>query len=34
VKHTGDGIVATFPSVVAAVQAGITIQREMAGAEV
>ncbi len=34
VKHTGDGIMATFPSAVSAVQAAIAIQREMAGAEV
>jgi class 3 adenylate cyclase/pimeloyl-ACP methyl ester carboxylesterase len=34
VKHTGDGIMAPFPSAVAAVQAGIAIQSEMAGGEV
>ena len=34
VKHTGDGIMAAFPSAVAAVQAGIAIQRELAGGEV
>ncbi len=34
VKHTGDGIMASFRSAVRAVQAGIAIQREMMGAEV
>jgi class 3 adenylate cyclase len=34
VKHTGDGIVASFPSAVSAVQAGFAIQREMASGEV
>ncbi|MEE8336437.1 MAG: adenylate/guanylate cyclase domain-containing protein [Dehalococcoidia bacterium] len=34
VKHTGDGIMAAFPSAVAAVQAGIAIQRALAGGEV
>jgi hypothetical protein len=34
VKHTGDGIMAAFPSAVSAVQAGIAIQRELVGAEV
>ncbi len=33
-KHTGDGIMAAFPSAVAAVQAGLAIQHEMAGGEV
>ncbi len=34
VKHTGDGIMASFPSAVAAVQAGIAIQRELMDGEV
>jgi adenylate cyclase len=34
VKHTGDGIMASFPSAVAAVTAALQIQRELAGAEV
>ncbi len=33
-KHTGDGIVASFPSAVAAVTAALQIQRELAGGEV
>ena len=34
VKHTGDGIMAAFPSAVAAVQAAISIQRELMDGEV
>ena len=34
VKHTGDGIMASFPSAVAAVTAALQIQRDMAGGEV
>jgi class 3 adenylate cyclase len=34
VKHTGDGIMASFPSAVSAVQAALAIQRELAGGEV
>ena len=34
VKHTGDGIMAAFPSAVSAVQAGLQIQRDLAGGEV
>ena len=34
VKHTGDGIMASFPSAVAAVEAALTMQRELAGGEV
>ena len=34
VKHTGDGIMASFPSAVAAVTAALQIQRELAGGEV
>ena len=34
VKHTGDGIFAAFGSAVAAVQAALQIQRDLAGAEV
>jgi class 3 adenylate cyclase len=34
VKHTGDGIMASFPSAVAAVTAAVQIQRELAGGEV
>ena len=34
VKHTGDGIMASFPSAVAAVTAALQMQREMAGGEV
>jgi hypothetical protein len=34
VKHTGDGIMASFPSAVSAVQAGIAIQRELMDGEV
>ena len=34
VKHTGDGIMAAFGSAVAAVEAALQIQRELAGAEV
>ena len=34
VKHTGDGIMASFPSAVAAVTAALQIQRELADGEV
>ena len=34
VKHTGDGIMASFPSAVAAVTAALQIQRGLAGGEV
>jgi class 3 adenylate cyclase len=34
VKHTGDGIMASFPSAVAAVTAALQMQRELAGGEV
>jgi class 3 adenylate cyclase/pimeloyl-ACP methyl ester carboxylesterase len=34
VKHTGDGIMASFTSAVAAVTAALAIQRELAGGEV
>ena len=34
VKHTGDGIMASFPSAVSAVEASLAIQRDMAGGEV
>ncbi len=34
VKHTGDGIMASFPSAVSAVQAGLAIQSELEGGEV
>ncbi|MEE8337362.1 MAG: adenylate/guanylate cyclase domain-containing protein [Dehalococcoidia bacterium] len=34
VKHTGDGIMAAFPSAVAAVTAALQMQRDLAGAEV
>ncbi len=34
VKHTGDGIMASFPSAVAAVTAALQIQRDLAGGEV
>jgi class 3 adenylate cyclase len=34
VKHTGDGIMASFPSAVAAVTAGLAMQRDLVGAEV
>ena len=34
VRHTGDGIMASFPSAVSAVQAALTIQSNLAGAEV
>ncbi len=34
VKHTGDGIMAAFPSAVAAVQAALAMQRELTGGEV
>ena len=34
VKHTGDGIMASFPSAVAAVEAALAMQRDLAGAEV
>ena len=34
VKHTGDGIMASVPSAVAAVTAALQIQRELAGGEV
>ena len=34
VKHTGDGIMASFPSAVSAVQAALAMQRDLAGAEV
>jgi class 3 adenylate cyclase len=34
VKHTGDGIMASFPSAVAAVTAALQMQRDLAGGEV
>ena len=34
VKHTGDGIMASFPSAVSAVSAALQIQRDLAGGEV
>ena len=34
VKHTGDGIMASFPSAVSAVAASLQIQRDLAGGEV
>lgn len=34
VKHTGDGIMAAFPSAVGAVQSALQIQRDLAGGEV
>ncbi len=34
VKHTGDGIMAAFPSAVRAVEAALQIQRDLAGGEV
>ncbi|HJM89961.1 MAG TPA: hypothetical protein QF624_10130 [Dehalococcoidia bacterium] len=34
VKHTGDGIMASFPSAVSAVEASLAIQREFGGGEV
>jgi hypothetical protein len=34
VKHTGDGIMASFPSAVSAVQAALVMQRDLAGGEV
>ncbi len=34
VKHTGDGIMASFGSAVAAVEAALAIQRDLAGGEV
>ncbi len=34
VKHTGDGIMASFPSAVAAVTAALTMQRDLTGGEV
>ena len=34
VKHTGDGIMASFPSAVSAVEASLAIQRELEGGEV
>ncbi len=34
VKHTGDGIMASFPSAVSAVQAALAMQRDLAGGEV
>ena len=34
VKHTGDGIMASFPSAVAAVASALQIQRDMEGSEV
>ncbi|MCA9831407.1 MAG: adenylate/guanylate cyclase domain-containing protein [Dehalococcoidia bacterium] len=34
VKHTGDGIMAAFPSAVRAVEAALQVQRELAGGEV
>ncbi|MEE8421247.1 MAG: adenylate/guanylate cyclase domain-containing protein, partial [Dehalococcoidia bacterium] len=34
VKHTGDGIMASFPSAVSAVQAALAIQRALEGGEV
>ena len=34
VKHTGDGIMASFPSAVSAVQAAQQIQRDLAGGEI
>ncbi len=33
-KHTGDGIMASFPSAVSAVEASLAIQRELEGGEV
>ncbi len=33
-KHTGDGIMASFPSAVSAVTAALQMQRELAGGEV
>lgn len=34
VKHAGDGVMASFPSAVAVVTAGLAMQREFAGGEV
>ena len=34
VKHTGDGIMASFPSAVSAVSAALQIQRDLGGGEV
>ncbi len=34
VKHTGDGIMASFPSAVSAVTASLAMQRDLAGGEV
>ncbi len=34
VKHTGDGIMASFPSAVSAVTAALQMQRDLAGGEV
>ena len=34
VKHTGDGIMASFPSAVAAVTAAVQIQRDLVGGEI
>jgi class 3 adenylate cyclase len=34
VKHTGDGIMAAFPSAVRAVEAALQVQRDLAGGEV
>ena len=34
VKHTGDGIMASFPSAVSAVEASLAVQRELEGGEV
>ncbi|MCA9852865.1 MAG: adenylate/guanylate cyclase domain-containing protein, partial [Dehalococcoidia bacterium] len=34
VKHTGDGIMAAFPSAVRAVEAALQVQKELAGGEV
>ncbi len=34
VKHTGDGIMASFPSAVSAVTAALAMQRDLAGGEV
>jgi len=34
VKHTGDGIMASFPSAVSAVEAALAVQRDLAGGDV
>jgi class 3 adenylate cyclase len=34
VKHTGDGVMAAFPSAVRAVEAALEVQRDLAGSEV